>query len=478
LKYKERIAVLVLPADVQFAEEMCIIGGMDFRDKKVTVMGLGRFGGGIGAVRWLARQGAKVTVTDQADESTLTDSLDELQSVPVVKYRLGGHVEEDFSNADLVVVNPAVRPGNPFLKIAREAGIPLRCELELFLSNCPAKILGVTGSNGKSTTAAMIAAILRRTGFQPVEKGPGIRQVGNLSHKTWLGGNIGGSLLKNLEEMRPADWVVLEISSFQLYYFSSEVKMPHIAVIVGCTPNHLDWHGSFAEYAAAKRKLLLGQTSNDWAVLNTTDAETAGWERSVQGCAIPLYSPQKLAQVKLAVPGKFNRLNASLAAAAAEAAGCSEEEIATGLEQFHGLPQRCEWIAEIDGRRYCNDSAATTPESTIAALESFDVPVWLIAGGHNKGFEFSSLADAIGRYARGAAFFGTCREELEKAVATRHPDCPCSSHETLQEAFAWCQAKSKSGEAILLSPACASTDQFLNFRERGELFNKLVQRRI
>jgi UDP-N-acetylmuramoylalanine--D-glutamate ligase len=157
-------------------------------------------------------------------------------------------------------------------------------------------------------------------------------------------------------------------------------------------------------------------------------------------------------------------------------AGCTEEEIKTGLESFHGLPQRLQNIASLDGRLIYNDSAATTPESTIAALKTFGIPVWLLAGGRNKGFDFSSLAASIVRYARGAAFFGSCRGELEKAVITQLAEFPCSTQDTLAESFDWCMRQSRPGDAIVLSPACASTDQFRNFRHRGEAFVEMVSK--
>jgi UDP-N-acetylmuramoylalanine--D-glutamate ligase len=447
---------------------------MDFQNKKVTVMGLGHFGGGVGAARWLARRGARVTVTDVADERALSESIALLEEVSIADFHLGRHREEDFRETDMIVVNPAVRPGDRFLKIARDAGVPIRCELELFMNACPAKIIGVTGSNGKSTTASMIASILSRTGFQAVEKEKTRGQAGNLSSATWLGGNLGGSLLENLDKIRAEDWVVLEISSFQLWHFSPQVRMPRIAVVTGCTPNHLDWHGSFAEYAAAKRKMLLGQSPDDAAVLNIFDPETAGWNDCVEGRLLELFADEKIPSLP-SLPGKHNRLNAALAATAAFEAGCTDEEIAAGLAGFRGLPQRMQYLGEFDGRRYFNDSAATTPESTVAALKTFDAPVWLLAGGRNKGFDFSSLAEAIVQYARGAAFFGTCRDELHRMTLERKENFPCAAFETLAEALAWCRRESAAGDLLLLSPACASTDQFRNFAQRGEAFEALVR---
>ena len=429
---------------------------------RATIWGLGHFGGGLSAARWLAEQGAIVTVTDQADAAMLADVLPLLVDVPIVALHLGGHRPEDFSNADLIVVNPAVRPDSPWLNVARQSGAKLRTELELFMERCPAKIVGVTGSNGKSTTSAMIAAILQAAG-----------------RKTFLGGNIGGSLLDQLPQISSDAWVVLEISSFQLWHFSSAARMPHVAVVTGCTPNHLNWHASFADYAAAKQRMLTGQTPSDCAVLNPFDAETATWAKLIRGRQFQ--AAHELPELSL--PGEHNRTNAALAAAAAaRAAGCTAEEIRRGLQSFRGLPQRRERIATIDGCEFFNDSAATTPESTIAAIRAMHAPVWLLAGGKNKGFDFGPMAAEIVARAAGAAFFGSVRYELlSRAAAVRavsaKPDFPCTAVETLREALDWCRSHARSGDAVVLSPGCASTDQFRNFRRRGECFSELVAAR-
>ncbi len=446
---------------------------MDYRGRRATIVGLGHFGGGVAAARWLARQGAIVTVTDLADEHALADALPLLADVPIAALHLGGHREEDFRDADLIVVNPAVRPSSPWLQVARSLGARLCTELELFIENCPARIIGVTGSNGKSTTAAMTAAILKAAG-----------------RRTFLGGNIGGSLLEQLPQIGPDDWVVLEISSFQLWHSTPHAPREgsahgvcrlHVAVVTGCSPNHLDWHESYADYVAAKQRILTGQTPEDFAVLNSFDAEVASWSPLVRGRHAPC-ADIRTRRVRntmttcrrLQVPGRHNRINAACAAAAAMAAGCRREDVRRGLEGFRGLPQRLEWFAVVDGRRFYNDSTATTPESTIAALRSLDVPVWLLAGGKSKGFDFRPLAAEIVGRARGAAFFGSAREELLAQVTARAPSFPCAAVETLEEALSWCWPRSEPGEAIVLSPACASTDQFLNFRQRGERFVELV----
>jgi len=418
-------------------------------------MGLGHFGGGVAAARWLARCGAVVTVTDLADEHVLAEALAALEGEPIAAYHLGAHREEDFRQADLVVVNPAVRPGHVLLEIARHGGARLATEIELFLERCPARVIGVTGSNGKSTTAAMAAAILRADG-----------------RRVHLGGNLGGSLLDKLDQIAPDDWAVLEISSFQLFHAGRGARMPEVAVVTGCTPNHLDWHGTQAHYAAAKQRMLVGQQPDDLAVLNTEDPEVASWASLVPGRLVPLPPDEGLPP--LAVPGRHHRLDARLAAAAALGVGCSDQAVREGLASFRGLPGRLEPVAVIDGRRFYNDTAATTPESTIAALAALEGPVWLMAGGGDKGTPFGELAEAIARGARGAAFYGAVADRLAAAVLARQPEWPCTAVRTMAEALRWCWPRSRPGHQIVLSPACTSHDQFQNFHRRGAHFLDLL----
>jgi UDP-N-acetylmuramoylalanine--D-glutamate ligase len=429
---------------------------MPFADQRVTVMGLGHFGGGVAVARWLARQGTRVTVTDLADASTLSRSLDTLREEPIAVYHLGGHCEDDFRQTDLVVVNPAVRPDNPYLRIAADTGIPLISELELFLQACPARVVGVTGSNGKSTTAAMTAAILRADG-----------------RTVHLGGNIGRSLLDQLDHMTAEDWVVLEISSFQLYYLNATAPFPHVAVVTNCTPNHLDWHGTMAHYVAAKQRLLTGQQPSDLAVLNTHDPEVDRWAPHVRGRQLPLVDESVLPLMP--VPGRHNREDACCAATAALGIGCTHEAVHQGLATYRPLPERLELVAVIDGRRFYDDSSATTPESTIAALEALEGRTWLLAGGSDKGIDLRPLSEAIVRLAAGAAFYGAVREALYRQVQSLRPDFPCVAMTTLDEALLWCSHHARSGENIVLSPACASRDQFQNYRARGAHFVELVR---
>lgn len=437
-----------------------------WRGLPVTVMGLGHFGGGVAAARWLARQGARVTVTDLAAADALADALEALAGVPLAALHLGGHREDDFRRAVVLVVNPAVRPGNPFVQLAQQGGARITSEIELFIESCPARLIGVTGSNGKSTTTAMTAAILQAAG-----------------RKTWLGGNLGGSLLDRLDEITADDWAVLELSSFQLWRLGPAARGPDVAVVTNCVPNHLNWHPDFAHYAAAKQRIFTLQSPGDAAVLNPLDPEVARWRPLVRGRLLPPLPlegdrPEMPSLPPLLVPGQHNRHNAALAGAAAAAAGCDARAIRRGLETFAGLPQRLELLAQVGRRRFYNDSAATTPESTIAALQALSGPLWLLAGGSDKGADFEPLLAAIACRAAGVAFYGAVAPrlaaQLASHLAARAPAFRLHATATLAEALAWCWAQSAPGDAILLSPACASHDQFTNYQHRGQHFAELA----
>ncbi|MHC4404141.1 MAG: UDP-N-acetylmuramoyl-L-alanine--D-glutamate ligase [Planctomycetota bacterium] len=424
---------------------------MPFSGRRVTLMGLGHFGGGVAAARWLARQGAEVTVTDLADEAVLAQSLAALADVPIARFHLGGHREADFRRADVVVVNPAVRPGDRFVEAAARAGARVTSETELFLEACGAKVIGVTGSNGKSTTAAMTAAILEADG-----------------RTTHLGGNIGGRLLERVDRIGAEDRVVFELSSFQLHRLGDRVPMPEVAVVTGCSPNHLDWHPSYDDYKAAKQRILTGRQAGSLAVLNTADAETASWGRLVRGRQLPLVPDDEIPP--LAVPGEHNRTNARCAATAAMGVGCRREAAWHGLASFTGLAHRLECVGNVRGRRLYDDSSSTTPDSTIAALLALPNRTWLLAGGADKGFDFRPLAARIVRRACGAVLFGAVRHQLRDDILAEASDFPAAAVESIDEALDWCLERSQPGDAILLSPACASYDQFRNYRDRAARF--------
>lgn len=414
-------------------------------------MGLGRHGGGLGAARYLAQRGAQLTISDSADAGALSASLAQLADVPIHAIHVGRHDPRDFEIADVVVVNPAVRPDHPCLQIARNAGATLTSEIELFLERCPAHVIAVTGSNGKSTTVTMLAEILRAAG-----------------RTTWLGGNLGGSLLVDVDCTTAADWVVLELSSFQLAHLSDRAPLPEIALVINCTPNHMDWHGGFEEYAAAKGRLLAARH----VVLNAHDPVVGARFATACDGANSSWPLDRLPVLR--VPGNHNRQNAACAAAVAEVAGVEPRFIAAALADFHGLEHRIEWVAEVHGRQFYNDSKATSPGATVAAIAALDRPVWLLAGGVSKGTGFAELAAAVVAHTQGAALFGSARREIHDSLKAVRVNYSATCFETLSESLAWCFDRSAPGDAILLSPACASFDQFEDFTDRGRIYRRLV----
>src|SRR5580700_2976584 len=321
---------------------MDLLPAIELAGCKVTVMGLGRFGGGLGAVRFLAARGACVTVTDLLSAEDLAEPLSQLAGWPIEAFHLGGHVDADFLDADVVVVNPAVPPASPFLTKARDAGVLLTSEISLFWQFNRSRTIGVTGSNGKSTTAAMTHAILQAAALP-----------------SRLGGNIGNSLLPEIEGIGPDEWSVLELSSFQLDDLDRLPASPNIAVVTNFTPNHLDWHGSLSEYRRAKQSILRWQTPDDIAVLNHDDADVRSWptfgrtlgfgtrdagcdgifERGAEHILRRDGSHERFGLREwVPLPGRHNVANAMAAACAALAAGADLDAVRRGLESYRSLP--------------------------------------------------------------------------------------------------------------------------------------------
>jgi UDP-N-acetylmuramoylalanine--D-glutamate ligase len=445
-------------------------------------MGLGTFSGGVAAARFMARHGARVVVTDRANAAKLRESIAALDDVPIEAFRLGYHWEPDFKNADLVIANPAIREDDRFLGIARASGAEITTEMNLFMRLCPARIVGVTGSNGKSTTAALIHGMLRAAG-----------------KPAWLGGNIGRSLLGRVYDVKPHELVVLELSSFQLEDLDEIQKSPHVALVTTFTPNHLDRHPSMDEYRRAKQTILRYQNSGDLAILNADDPDVRTWNTR---CKSLLYglddhgrdgtfydgdrivfrsdgAEQEFTLVDaIGIPGAHNLSNAAAAACCAMALGVDPMSIRRALKQFRTLPHRLESVAEVAHRWFIDDSIATTPESTIAALQSLNEPIWLIAGGYDKGTDFTAVANEIAIRAKGVALIGQTAAKLQSLIENCRPPAfgPILHRcESMEQAVRWCFEQSRPGESILLSPACASFGMFQNFVDRADAFRRAAQ---
>jgi len=445
-----------------------------FAGRRVLVMGLGSFGGGVGVSRFLARAGAQVVVTDLRSSEQLSDSLDQLADLKI-EYHLGEHHREDFTAAktDLVVVNPAVKKESAYLGIARENGLELTSEMNLFFEFCPARIVAVTGSNGKSTTTAMIEAILRQGRIEPAV------QFG----RVWVGGNLGSeNLLSRLEKISGDDVVVLELSSFQLYDLATIKGSPDVAVLTNISPNHLDWHVSMEHYIWAKQNILRFQKPAGIAVLNRLDKEIASWADITPGRVI-WYPDEPEEQIELQIPGSHNQLNAAAAIAVARLFDVQNDSARQALRNFTGLPHRLERVREFQGVQYYNDSIATTPESVIAALDAFGQDKALILGGYDKKISLEGLIERL--VCRGdvsfVALLGQMRHLLAEQLESQKQAQGLSGPnylmvDTLEQAVAEVFAHSHEGMVALLSPGCASYDMFENFQDRGCQFRKIVEK--
>lgn len=444
--------------------------------KSVLVMGLGQFGGGVDSAIFAYKAGAKVTVTDLADEKALEESLEQLGDCDI-EYHLGEHREEDFKNADVVIVNPAVPSDSKFLQIAHKANKLITSQIEIFFGLCPCLIVGITGANGKSTTAALTAHLLRE----------GIGQKGIEYKRVWLSGNIGNRpLLGMLEETDAEDIVVLELSSFQLEQLSRIEKAPDVSVITNLTPNHLDRHGTLEAYCRAKENIFKFQKPREdkpsVSIFNADDPITADWferyNRKPDRQCLTFKAadvPDTFRQV-FKLPGGANLSNLAASVVVAREFGVNDERMREAAGTFEALPHRLELVAEINGTRWFNDSIATTPASAIAALEAFEAPKIIIAGGYDKHLPFDELGRKIAQKAKAAILIGKTAAKIAEAIrAAGQTNVQVEFASSMAEAVDCANRFTRNGDVVLLSPACASYDMFTNFQQRGEVFRGLVK---
>ncbi|MCJ7693089.1 MAG: UDP-N-acetylmuramoyl-L-alanine--D-glutamate ligase [Sedimentisphaerales bacterium] len=439
--------------------------------KNVLIMGLGRFGGGVDAAKFALNSGAKVTITDSAPADKLTDSIKQLEQFKEIGFRLGSHDFADFENADIIIPNPAVAPDNEFLEFAREKNKTIMPAINIFFELCPAMTIGITGANGKSTTAALTAHLLKTAGRENI----------------FLSGNIGNEpLLQLLDKLSENDLVVLELSSFQLEQLVQIEKAPQIALLTNLTPNHLDRHKTFENYCAAKENIFkfqkLDENSPAVSVFNAQDKIACQWFDKYDkdtGRTCLKFSPDDISQElrqQFPLPGRANLANLAAAVKIAKHLGVDDNSIETALPDFKPLPHRLELLAEINGVSWYNDSIATTPQSTIAALEAFEKPVILIAGGYDKNLPFDQLGKIIAQNAKAAILIGDTAQKISDSItAAAGNKTTVQFASSLEEAVDLANKMTAKGDVVLLSPACASYDMFDNFQHRGNEFIRLVK---
>ncbi|HEV7300195.1 MAG TPA: UDP-N-acetylmuramoyl-L-alanine--D-glutamate ligase [Tepidisphaeraceae bacterium] len=431
---------------------------MELKGQHVTVAGLGRFGGGISVAKWLVEQGANVLVTDQASAAELIDSIEQLDGLPI-ELRLGNQRVEDFTQTDLVVANPAIPIGSPFLQAAREANVPITTEIRLFVERCPAPIVGVTGTKGKSTTTALLGRMLAT------------------KYKTWVGGNIGGSLLSDLPQIEPTHRVVLELSSYMLEHLKAMRWSPHVALVTMVAADHLAWHGSVEAYQDAKRNIVRFQNADDIAVLNGGDAGARSFAKDAGG-RVAFYPLPNSKPFELALPGAHNQLNAQGAFAAANVLGVSWDDAQHAAADFPGLPHRLQLVHEADGVRFYNDSIATIPEAAVAALDSFPTGhVLQIVGGYDSQAPLTAMCNALTERAKAVLCIGAVGPQIAAILAESVSQTAAAVYECgdLATAIRIAKQNAAAGDIVLLSTGCKSYDQFTNFEDRGEQFAELAR---
>lgn len=449
------------------------------KGKEVLVVGMAR--SGIAAVELLAGNGAsKITVTDQKQPEELQKELAILDRYPAVNAVTGKNPPELITDSlSMIIKSPGVPPSLEMFKRAAELKIPVFSEIELAYSFIKAPLVGITGTNGKTTTTALVTEILKEARFDPVVSA----------------GNIGNALSGLVGKIGAQGVIVAELSSFQL----EDIRdfRPAVAVIINLAEDHTDYHGSLDRYYRAKARILENQVKSDYAVLNAGDSAVATLKNEVKGQLvwfdrapvtrgvglekdlITLYSPDCKPVVicpraEIALPGEHNLENALAASAAAWACGADLKSIGNVLRSFRAIEHRLEHVITLGGVDFINDSKGTNPGATIKALQSFPgKSIILIAGGKDKGSDFSELAEVIKQKARMLLLIGETGNKITRAVeAISFKNC--HTLKTLEEAVIAAWEESCSGEVVLLSPACASWDMFTDYESRGNIYKDLV----
>ena len=436
---------------------------------RVLVIGLGRFGGGVGVTRWLASQGAAVTVTDQARPETLAESVEAVSDLDIALH-LGGHDLGDLDEADLVVINPAVsKARSKLFQAVIRRNLPWTTEMNLFCERCPGKVIGITGTYGKSTTCAMLAEVLESC-----------RRTGSVDYTgVHLGGNIGRSLLTELNAIRPTDLVVLEMSNAQLEDLHRADWVSSLAVITNLSPHHLDRHGAYSEYIAAKLNIVGDPELTSKVIVGDVDTEAeAILQRSVADYATRLVRVvQPDPPIELRLPGRHNQANAACVLTVCHYLGLDETVVREALRSFKGLPHRLEHVRKLDGVDYYNDSKSTSPAATITAVEALKQPIVAVVGGQDKPTSLTKLASTLGGKCRLVICTGESSPVFARAIraAERQTDRSIACEvRGLHEAVELARVEARPGDAILFSPGAPSFDAYNNFVDRGRHFVDIV----
>ena len=444
---------------------------MKLQGKRVLVVGMARTG--IGVVRFLAEQRARVMGTDIRSADELGEYWSTIRRLNV-RTDLGEHRIETFLSADLIVVSPGVPLSIEPITAAREKGIEVISEIELACRFIRDPIIGVTGTNGKTTTTLLLGDMLKVSG-----------------KKVFVGGNVGNPLI-DCAGGGKWDYVVAEISSFQLEGIAE--FRPYIALMLNITEDHLDRYPDYEEYIRAKFRLFLNQRGSDFAVLNADDGTINAMSSEIKArkwyfsltspleagafldrdslmCRDPKGNVERLELARVSLKGIHNIENMLAAVAAAKICSCPKRAIQTALESFRGLPHRLEFVRKLNGVNFYNDSKGTNVGAVVKSLRSFHEPIILIAGGKDKGGDYGPLKGIVTERVKRLILMGEAKRRMAEALGT---SVPTTVADTLEEAVHRAFDESKHGDVVLLSPACSSFDMFRDYEERGNLFKGIV----
>lgn len=479
--------------------------------KQVIIIGAARQG--IALARYLIRQSANVVISDQLPIDQLAEAQKALAGEPI-EWIAGGHPLSLLEGADLLCISGGVPFDLPIVREAQRRGIEISNDSQIFLEVCPCQVIGITGSAGKTTTTTLVGLIAQaaidelnaRPDDVSVKTANDLDLTSRLNQgsKIWIGGNIGSPLLSAVDEMKPDDLAVMELSSFQLEVMK---RSPEIAAILNITPNHLDRHRTMQDYVGTKARILEFQTAQDIAILNREDPATWSLQEKVQGRLVVFgnqASPEKYKSVyfnrhnnsvtiqfppaeerddvvvihrdDIPLRGEHNLLNVVGACAISLAAGISMSAMAAGVRRFTGIPHRLEFVRTWGGGNWYNDSIATAPERTIAAIESFSEPLILLAGGRDKDLPWDRFAALVCRRVKHLILFGEAAGKISDALTSFEKDSVTTVTYclNLREAVSAAADKVSDGDVVILSPGGTSFDEFHDFEDRGEAFKKWV----
>jgi UDP-N-acetylmuramoylalanine--D-glutamate ligase len=460
----------------------------DWRNKRVTILGGARQG--LAAASWLARHGARVTVNDRRPANQMAEAIVTLEGLPVT-WVLGSHPVEILDATDLLCISGGIPLNNPLIVEAERRGLPLTNDTQVFMEVVPCPTIGITGSAGKTTTTALVGEM--------AQKAVGKNFTGSAYiHQAWVGGNIGDPLLNYVDDMTEADLAILEISSFQLEQMTIS---PNVAAVLNVTPNHLDRHGSMEAYTAAKKRILDFQSEADTAVLCREEAGSWALRTAVHGRLVSfgagrLSGAQEgttlnngmlflqkengrislMAREQIQLRGDHNVMNVLAAFAIGFAANLPVEAMRSAALEFKSVAHRLEFVRELNGVQWFNDSIATAPERTMADIRAFNEPIVLLLGGRDKNLPWDELAGLVRQRVDHVILFGEAAEKIEAALQQASGPLPqtLDRSQGLEEAVRLAAKVAEPGDVVLFSPGGTSFDQFRDFEERGKAYQKWV----